>query len=835
MKNWPVGTAVFLLLTAAALPCAAEEAAQAAALPTLSPPKKTTAPSSAQPAPVLKPAAAAPGMISAPASIPANAPAVVPAAAPAEDIDKSLRSRLDFAKGLYARDMYDMAFDEYEAILRDAGEGNAAGEALVGSGESLFFLKRYPEARERFEAFVERNPDSPESEKARLRTGETLLYEGQKQEAFTVFHDLRGAKNDTVRTAARYYEGKISFDQGYMNAAATHFREVIDAPQSGPYTPFARYYLGEVLLSQNLPEEASKLFEAAAQSGNAEVAQLAHMGSGKAFAALNKHAEAAGAFQAASAPGADETVAEDAVLNRMNALVNAERFEELNQVAEQEKTRVKDPKKQVEFKLLAAKGLSRSGKKDAAQGVYKEVMKAEGLKPEETKAAKLGVAQNMIAQGQAEEALTFLASEDASQNLTADEILFLRAEAFRKLGRKDDALAEYDKITSLNTSNFRDEAMIARAYLYSESGEYAKGVEVFRAFLAAFPDAELAPKAFSDLILSEIRLKDYAKAIEDSQRFLDRYGSGPEAQRVHLRMAGLYTESGRYDLAAETYDNHVRRFAETVNAKEIQMLRAANAQRAGDTRGALKIYLKISAKDVPAERYAELLRNRAFGYITMERYRSAAEMYLRLFRHYGEFASDAQAYLWTADVFAHSGSVHKLEEVVGLFEKKFGSSAHPVEASYYRAEVDRLSGRLTEAVTGYDRVLQEGGDLSARAALGKGLALAKQGNGAAAEDALEDALKLAGEDHRLAVRVRMQLGEMYLTSKNYKEAAKTFFAVAILYDDPETVPQALWGAGQAFEKAKDTEKASQAYNELVERYPQHGLVREANKRLKALI
>lgn len=747
---------------------------------------------------------------------------------------KSVRDRLDFAKGLYARDMYDMALDEYEAILKDSASKEGSGEALLGAGESLFFLKRYPDARAKFVAFAKQYPDSPEAEKALLRTGETLLYQGTKQEAFTIFHELRGAKNDTVRIAARYYEGKISFDQGYLNAAAAHFREVADAPKPGPYTPFARYYLGEVLLSQELYSDAAITFAEAAKASDPLVRQLALMGSGKAEAAMNHPAEAAGFFKQAAEPGADDAVAEDAILNYMNALVNGERFEELVAAADELRDRVHDPKKQVEFKLLSAKGLSRSGKKEAAQDVYQDVMKAEGLKPEETKAAKLGVAQNMIAQGQAEEALAFLETPDAKQNLSADEILFLRAEAFRKLGRKEEALVEYVKIAALTDSNFRDEAVLAQAYLYAESGDYAKGIESFRAYITAFPDSELAPKAFSDLILAEVRLKDYAKAIEDSQRFLDRYPSGAETQKVHLRMAGLYTEAGRYDLAAETYSNHERRFSEAVNPKEIQMLRAANSQRSGDVRGALKIYQKISAKDVAPERYAELLKNKAFAYISLERYRSAAEVYLKLFRHFGEYADDDQAYLWTADVFANGGGVKKLEETIGLFEKKFGTESHPMEVAFYRAEADRLAGRSAEAVAAYDRALKGGGDLAARASLGKGLALAQQGNGPAAEDALEDALKLAGDDHRLAIRVRMQLGEMYQSSKNYKEAAKTFFAVAILYDDAETVPQALWGAGQAFEKSKDNDKAVQAYRELAERYPDHGLAKDAAQRLKAL-
>lgn len=779
-------------------------------------------------------ASSAPAASARPAEPAGSAPAAAKPAAASAKPAKTLRDRLDFAKGLYARDMYDMALEEYETILRDAGGEDAAGEALLGAGESLFFLKRYPEAREKFLAFSRRYPDSPETEKAALRAGETLLYQGDKQEAFTLFHELRAAKNETVRVAARYYEGKISFDQGYMNAAAAHFREVADAPKPGPYTPFARYYLGEVLLAQDLHEEAAMAFAQASKASDPLVRQLAFMGSGKAHAALEKHAEAAEFFRQASEPGADESVAEDAILNRMNELVNAERFDELAGVVESEGPRIQDPKKQVEFKLLSAKALSRSGKKEAAQDVYRDVMKADGLKPEETKAAKLGVARNMIAQGQADEALTFLDSEDARRDLAEDELIFLRGEALRVKGGKDEAAREYAKIIAMEKSELKDEAMLARAYLYSGAGDYEKGVEAFRAYLAAYPDAELAPKAFSDLILAEVKLKDHPKAIEDSQRFLDRHPSGAEAQKVHLRLAGLYTEIGRYDLARETYDNHEKRFAGAVNPKEIAMLRAANAQRSGDVRGALRIYRKISAKDLMPERYAELLKNRAFGYITLEEYRSAAHTYLRLFRHYGAHAEDPEAYLWTADVYANAGAAVKLAETLDLFLQKYGAEAYPAEAAFYQAEADRLAGRHDKAAAGYDRALKGGGDLAARASLGKGLALAAQGNGAAAEDALEDALRLAGDDHRLAVRIRMKLGEMYLGSKNFKEAAKTFFAVAILYDDPETVPQALWGAGQAFEKSKDNDKAVQAYRELAERYPQHGLARDAAERLKVL-
>jgi TolA-binding protein len=54
---------------------------------------------------------------------------------------------------------------------------------------------------------------------------------------------------------------------------------------------------------------------------------------------------------------------------------------------------------------------------------------------------------------------------------------------------------------------------------------------------------------------------------------------------------------------------------------------------------------------------------------------------------------------------------------------------------------------------------------------------------------------------------------------DFEEAAKQYMMVAILYDDEELCPEALFQAGLSFEKAGKPEEALEAYRELMRRYP----------------
>ena len=70
--------------------------------------------------------------------------------------------------------------------------------------------------------------------------------------------------------------------------------------------------------------------------------------------------------------------------------------------------------------------------------------------------------------------------------------------------------------------------------------------------------------------------------------------------------------------------------------------------------------------------------------------------------------------------------------------------------------------------------------------------------------------------------------------QDFADAAKGYLAIAILYDDPEHVPRALWNAGDSFEKNNELKQARQVYEELVERFKSHPLAERATQRLKQI-
>ena len=107
--------------------------------------------------------------------------------------------------------------------------------------------------------------------------------------------------------------------------------------------------------------------------------------------------------------------------------------------------------------------------------------------------------------------------------------------------------------------------------------------------------------------------------------------------------------------------------------------------------------------------------------------------------------------------------------------------------------------------------------------LGKGRVLAALGRLEEAQAELEGAAKTAADDYALAMRARLELADVYAAQDKPLEAGKSYMAVAILYDDPAVVPEALTRAVENFEKAGRTADAAKAYEELKERYPDHPL------------
>lgn len=94
------------------------------------------------------------------------------------------------------------------------------------------------------------------------------------------------------------------------------------------------------------------------------------------------------------------------------------------------------------------------------------------------------------------------------------------------------------------------------------------------------------------------------------------------------------------------------------------------------------------------------------------------------------------------------------------------------------------------------------------------------------------AVKLKGDAR---IRSLLGLGRCLFKVGEYQKAADNFVKVALFYEGfPEFASEALWWAGQCYEKLNRNDKAVQQYRELIQKYSNAKFVEEATKRLGQL-
>jgi TolA-binding protein len=132
-------------------------------------------------------------------------------------------------------------------------------------------------------------------------------------------------------------------------------------------------------------------------------------------------------------------------------------------------------------------------------------------------------------------------------------------------------------------------------------------------------------------------------------------------------------------------------------------------------------------------------------------------------------------------------------------------------------------GRTEEAEAAFRKALEVEARtaFAAEAALYLGDLATAAGRAEEARTFHEKAASMASSDDQLSIRARAYagLGRAAMAAGEMGDAARYFMGVAILYEDPELVPECLAGAVKAFLAQGQTASAREAARELKERYP----------------
>lgn len=443
----------------------------------------------------------------------APTPAQPPAAAPARNVPQTL----NFANGLFRERRYDLAAKEYERFLAEGMPDPAdAVEARFGLANARLFQGEYARARSEFEAFLAQAPRHPNAGSAQYRVGETAYMLGDlpaARKAFEAF--VSGHPGHKHLDTAWPYLGDVCLRTGDLPAARKAYEAALSTHPEGRLADRARFGLGRTLALQGETDKALAAFVALASKGGRDWADRAWFQAGQIQTQAGRSEDAAASFEKVVQLAGQGPLADEARLNRAEALARLGRREE-------------------------AEGLLKTLTANPSQGLAAQ--------------AALALGGSRLEAGDAAGAIAML--DDAAARFAktplAPALLFRSAEAALKLDRKADAQARFLKAAEADPKDpWADDALLRAARLALDEHDQAAAERLAGTFAERFPTSPL--KADARLVagraaLAAGRSKESVSALEKA--LSDDKPSTETAATLRYYLALAYQADNQAEKAA---------------------------------------------------------------------------------------------------------------------------------------------------------------------------------------------------------------------------------------------------------------------------------------------
>lgn len=739
-----------------------------------------------------------------------------------------IKDRLDFADGLYNRNLYDLAAVEYLKFIRDYPQHERAADCRFRLAESYYQLKQPENALKYFQEFLSTPAEHPQKATAQLRTGEILYQLDRKQEALEHFKTISSTLPAGKNLTAAYLAGRIHYDMGQWEQALAEFDKVSLAKEEHAQKELASLYRGETLIKLNRPDAAIEQFKQLMASNDKETRQRAAASLAMAQYQNKAYAEAAANFKLASETENSE-LAETYRSNRLLALYSGGMYAELVQTFNDPKKLADGPAKSMEM-LMAADAYQRLKQPTNALPLFDSVIAAENSNPKDREAAQIGKAECLLELSRAEEAYQALKQYPQETKFNPDRWIYIDAKSAVQSGHHAEALIQYGKLLQeFPESPYHAAALLEQAYLFLDTNRIPEAIQHLSRFTDRYPDHPLTERTLANRIKLEIQSHLWTEAIGHAEEFIARYPAGNQTEDIQYDLTTLYLETRQYPKAIGKIESHLAQYPNSTHKPQLLFSRAYTRQLSGQMEEAVKEYKSLPLETLPEDLRYAAIKNTAYCYIQLNQLDKAADQYVQLIRQPGNTDLDDEIYLWLLEYFIKANKPGESELIFKELDALPVNRANPLFL-FYRAENERLNGRFEAATLQYGEYLAKDQLFLAPASVGLGLAQLEKKQFDDAITSFNSAIHHAGDDFETSLKAREGLSATYEAMGNHEESAKASLAIAILYEDAAVVPAALSRAANHFLAAGKTDEAKRCVTELVERYPNHPLaINAANK------
>lgn len=754
----------------------------------------------------------------------------------AADSDASDAPTLDFANGLYARQMYGPAATEYEKFLKASPDSSETPSALYRYADSLYFLKKYADAESQFRIFLQKFPSDHRADQAMLRLGSACYFQQRYDHAIKALTPLtvRSAEG-RVQAAAWFYLAKSWEPSGKTERVVESYRMVVEHHQESEFAALAAAALGDhALQSQDLPA-AARYYRIAAEAGKPlSVARESALQAAEIAYGLKEYAAARLDYErilSSLAVRPDEPEAErsraleiehEALAGLFHCDMQLEDWAALTARAEAQKARLAQNPDRPEILYLSALAQAAQKNADAALALLDQVLGVSLDDVSLREKALFKKAELLALKGSQDAALSEIEKVFALPNMDASRAQVEKARVLKALGRKKEALAAYEAaLAGGSSSDAAKAALYEAALLDLEEKRPDAAAQRFEVFAAAYPDDPNTERALLQIIQIDLDAARFAKAARDARSFLRSRSDSDYLDIAFYKLGLALGRLKNFRASAAAFQNVIEFDAESKLAAQARYGQAVSLESARRFQEAIRAYETLLAQfpdhTLSTQAYARL----SYLFIRTNQTDRVIALYEELLFNRPAVPLDPDGVFWLLQTLMDRGQYAPMNRVLDALPARFPGKDFSHEIQFFRGEAAMGGGDFPKAIEHYLKAvgLKPEGLYAPHAHLGLGLAHAALNENTLALTHFNLALK-DDRDVKLAARARFELAGVLLREQKLEEAAKAYMFVAILYDDLKYTPTALLKAGQCFLAVGQREEAQKAFSELSARYPQ---------------
>src|SRR5437667_1662234 len=754
---------------------------------------------------------------------------------PAREAEGADQRQLEYANGLFARKLYDLAIPEYQKYLDNYPGRAGRANAYFSLGECYRDLHRDSNARTNLQKVLNDYGDGEFAGPAAFALAEMAFTDKDYATALPLFHrSASRSKEPAVALSARYFEARCLEALGRKDEAADIYVQVAEAGNQNPYREDARVTAATIFAARGKKLEALKQYEALPNEAQKP--------------ALKAECAVRGGLIALELVQADKGKMDKAMADRAAALFqkgrtlsDAGKFRAIAQVgfrrlqyqtgqytqllADYKKELDKLPEAaQAEVLLLAANSERQLGNPKEAEKLYHQIT---AKYPDREEAKDAAYQQLINVYNSDPSALSAAVDQFLATNPTnerADQAKMLKAEALYKPQNYTDAASMYGELRASELSpRLRAETAYKLGLCHVQTKNVPGVIEAFTYYLQTFPDTPQIPAALAQRALAYEQSKNYTVALTDLNIILAKYPKAYEREAALQLKALILGQQDNTKGMVDTFRQLLKEFPKSSVAAQAHYYIGKTAFEGKDYKTALTAL--NTARQLNKEQYYNLASVRII----------LCQFYLRdrpaLTKEVNNFMAESrnggtnvppEVLEWLGIEYYNEKNFQAAEKYLGALRKIENPGSDKPDFLFYLGDAATKLKDLPEAEEAFTKYLQ-----TAKDPAGKAKVLLTLGAVKISAHKPDEAQKIAEEimalqpEGRVNAEARLLAGEVQLERGNFDDAGKAFKGVALLYDDPAITPRALDKAAVAFRQAGNTEEADQLSRELRERYPNY--------------